>query len=119
VNHTIRSIRSPALSFSLRRQVALFRRRDSFSEDFIRLSAYTLGAVVLILFFISLFFFWNIGREKAALEQQQLVYESLSREQAELKARRDQLLAKSRLVVLGAAELDLHLPETDQEHYLY
>jgi len=119
VNHTIRSIRSPALSFSLRRQVAVFRRRDGFSEEFIRLSAYTLGGVLLCFFFVSLFFSWNIGREKVAFEQQQLVREGLSREQAELKSRRDQLLAKPRLVALGAAQLDLHLPETDQEHYLY
>ncbi len=119
MNHSIRSIRSPALSFSLRRQVALFRRRDDFSEDFIRLSAYTLGAIVLFFFVVSLFFSWNIGREKAAFEQQQLVCESLRREQAGLKVKRDQLLAKSRLVALGAAQLDLHLPETDQEHYLY
>jgi len=119
VNHTIRSIRSPAFSFSLRRQVAFFRRRDGFSEDFIQLSAYTLGAVVLCFFFVSLFFSWNIGREKASFAQQQLVHESLSLEQAGLEARRDKLLAKPRLVVLGAAQLDLHLPETDQEHYLY
>ena len=119
MNHTIRSIRSPALSFSLRRQVAVFRRRDGFSEEFIRLSAYTLGGVLLCFFFVSLFFSWNIGREKVAFEQQQLVREGLSREQAELKSRRDQLLAKPRLVALGAAQLDLHLPETDQEHYLY
>ena len=119
MNHTVRSIRSPALSFSLRRQVTLFRRRDGFSEDFIRLSAYTLGAVVLCFFFVSLFFSWNIGREKAVFEQQQLVCESLGREQVGLKARRDKLIAKPRLVALGAAQLDLHLPETDQEHYLY
>ncbi|MCI5126171.1 MAG: hypothetical protein D3925_17280 [Candidatus Electrothrix sp. AR5] len=99
--------------------MAFFRRRDGFSEDFIQLSAYTLGAVVLCFFFVSLFFSWNIGREKAVFEQQQLVHESLSQEQAVLKARRDKLLAKSRLVALGAAQLDLHLPETDQEHYLY
>jgi hypothetical protein len=99
--------------------VAVFRRRDGFSEDFIRLSAYTLGAILLCFFIVSLFFSWNIGREKVAFEQQQLVREGLSREQTELKSRRDQLLAKPRLVALGAAQLDLHLPETDQEHYLY
>jgi len=119
VNHTIRSIRSPALSFSLRRQVSVFRRRDGFSEDFIQLSAYTLGAVVLCFFLASLFFSWNIGREETVFEQQQLVQESLCREQVGLKVRRDKLLAKPRLVALGAAQLDLHLPETDQEHYLY
>ena len=119
MNHTIRSIRSPALSFSLRRQVSVFRRRDGFSEDFIQLSAYTLGSVVLCFFLMSLFFSWTIGREKAVFEQQQLVQESLSREQAGLKGRRDKLLAKSRLVALGAAQLDLHLPETSQEHYFY
>ncbi|CAK8722406.1 Cell division protein FtsL [Candidatus Electrothrix laxa] len=119
MNHTIRSIRSPAFPFSLRRQIAFFKRRDGFTEDFIQLSAYTLGVIVLCFFFVSLFFSWNIGQEKAVFEQQQLVYESLSREQAGLKARRDKLLAKSRLVALAAAQLDLHLPETDQEHYLY
>ena len=119
MNHTIRSTRSPAFSFSLRRQMAFFRRRDDFSEDFIQLSAYTLGAIGLCFFFVSLFFSWNISREKAVFEQQQLVHESLSQEQAGLKVRRDKLIAKSRLVALGAAQLDLHLPEADQEHYLY
>jgi hypothetical protein len=121
VNHTIpvRSIQSPALSFSLRRQVTIFRRRDSVSEDFIRLSAYTLGAVFLLFFLVSQFFFWNIGREKANLARQQLVHESLGREQAELKDKRDKLLAEPRMVVLGAMQFDLHLPEKDQEHDLY
>lgn len=121
MNHTIpvSSIQSPALSFSLRRQVTVFRKRDGVSEDFIRLSAYTLGAVFLLFFLVSQFFFWNIGREKANLAQQQLVHESLSREQAELKDKRDTLLSEPRMVVLGAMELDLHLPEKDQEHYLY
>lgn len=119
MNHTVRSIRSPALFFSPGRQVTVFRRRDGFSEDFIRMSAYTLGAVVLCFLLVSLFFFWNISREKAAFAQRQLVHESLTREQAVLKARREKLLAKPRLVVLGAAQLDLQLPRTDQEHYLY
>ncbi|MGB5685578.1 MAG: hypothetical protein WBM35_07195 [Candidatus Electrothrix sp.] len=99
--------------------MAFFRRRDGFSEDFIQLSAYTLGAIGLCFFFVGLFFTWNIGRERAVFEQQQLVYESLSREQASLKAKRDKLISKPRMVALGAAQLDLHLPEADQEHYLY
>ena len=119
MHHTARSIRSPAFSFSLGRQVTVFRGKEGFSEDFIRLSAYTLGAVVFCFFLASLFFSWNIGRKKAAFAHQQLVHESLSRKQAGLKAERDKLFAKPRLVVLGAAELDLHPPETDQEYYLY
>ena len=119
MNHNVRSIRPPAFSFSLRRQVTVSQKRESFSGDFIRLSAYTLGAVFLFFFLVSLFFSWNIGREKEIIEQQQLVHESLKREQSGLKAKRDKLLAKSRLVVLGAAQLNLHLPEKDQEHYLY
>jgi hypothetical protein len=112
-------MRSPALSFSLRRQVALLSRRDVFSEDFIRLSAYTLGSMLLLFFFVSMFFFWNISREKASFAQQQLVHEALSQEQVTLKAKRDKLVAKSRMVALAAAQLDLHLPEKGQEHYLY
>ncbi|WP_339136182.1 MAG: hypothetical protein WGN25_20230 [Candidatus Electrothrix sp. GW3-4] len=119
MNHTIRSIQSPALSFSLRRQATALRKRESSSEDFIRLSAYTLGMVCLFFFVVGLFFSWNIARKKATFAQQQLVHESLIREKAGLKARRDKLLAKPRLVALGAAQLDLHLPEKEQEHYLY
>ena len=119
MNQNVRSIRTPALSFSLRRQMTGIRKRDGFSEDFIRLSVYALGAIFLFFFLVSLFFFWNIGREKASLAQQQLVYEGLIREKVSLEARRDQLLAKPRLVALGAVQLDLHLPEKDQEHYLY
>ena len=119
MNQNVRSIRTPALSFSLRRQMTVFRKRDGFSEDFIRLSVYTLAAVFLFFFIVGLFFSRNIGREKASFAQQQLVYENLSREKASLESRRDQLLAKPRLVALGAVQLDLHLPEKDQEHYLY
>ena len=68
---------------------------------------------------MSIFLSWNIGREKASFAQQQLVHETLRREQAGLKVKRDKLLAKSRLVALGAAQLNLHLPEKDQEYYLY
>lgn len=117
MNQNVSSIRTPAPSFSPPRQ--MFRKRDGFSEDFIRLSVYTTGVFFLFFFVVSLFFSWNIGREKAGLTQQQLVYENLSRETAGLEARREQLLAKPRLVALGAAQLDLHLPEKDQEHYLY
>ena len=119
MNQNVRSIRTPALSFSLRRQMIVFRKRDGFSEDFVRLSVYTLGVIFLFFFIAGLLFSWNIGREKANFAQQQLVYENLSREKAGLEAKRDQLLAKPRLVALGAAQLDLHLPEKDQEHYLY
>ena len=119
MNYNVRSIRSPTLSFSLRRQVAVLRKRDGFSEDFIRLSAYALGTVFLFFFLVSLFFSWKIGREEVTFGQQQLVHQSLSRERAGLKDRRDKLLAKPRLVALAAAQLDLHLPEKDQEHYLY
>ena len=119
MNHNVRSVRPPALSFSLRRQVTVFRKRDAFSEDFIRLSAYIFGAVFLFFFLVALFFFWNIGREKTTFARQQLVHERLIREHTGLKARRDKLLAKSRLVALGAAQMDLHLPEKEQEYYLY
>jgi len=119
VNQTIRSVRSPTLSLSLHRQMAMLSRRDGFSEDFIRLSTYTLGAVFVFFFIISMFFSWNISKEKARLTQQQLIQQALSQEQANLKAKRDKLTAKPRLVALAAAQLDLHLPEKEQEHYLY
>ncbi len=119
MNHTIRSVRSPALSLSLRRQVAMLSRKGDFSEDFIRLSAYTLGTVFVFFFVISIFFSWNISKEKARFAQQQLIHQALSQDQINLKAKRDQLIAKSRLVALAAAQLDLHLPEKEQEHYLY
>ena len=117
MNQNIRSIQTPVLSFSLPGQ--MFRTRDGFSEDFIRLSVYTLGTLFVFFLVVSLFFSWNTAREKAGLAQQQLVHENLIREKAGLEAKRDQLLAKPRLVALGAAQLDLHLPEKDQEHYLY
>ncbi len=119
MNHSIGATRSPTLFLSLRRQVVILSRRDSFSEDFIRLSAYTLGVLFLFFFVGSIFFSWNINREDAYLVQQQLLHEALAQEQANLQAKRDKLLAKSRLVALAAARLDLHLPEKGQEHYLY
>lgn len=119
MHHTVRPLQSPALSFILSRQAAIFKKRDSFSEDFIRLSAYTLGSIVLLFFIVSLFFFWNISQEKAIVKQQQLVGESLIREKKELKSQRDELLAKPRLVALAAAQLDLHIPAKDQEYNLY
>ena len=119
MNYNVRSLRSPAFSFILSRRVAVFRKTGGFSEDFIRISASALGTVCLFFFVVSLFFFWNIGREKASIVQQQTVRESLVQEKAELKDRRDELLAKPRLVALAAAQLDLHLPEKDQEHNLY
>ncbi|MCW5211479.1 hypothetical protein VU04_01040 [Desulfobulbus sp. TB] len=117
--HSIHSIRSPALSTSLRRRVTVLRQGNSFSEGFIQLLAYTLGAIFLVFFLVSIFFSWNISREKGTFMQQQLVHESLSQEQATLKAKRDSLLAKPRLVALAATQLDLHLPEKGQEYYLY
>ncbi|CAK8717418.1 Cell division protein FtsL [Candidatus Electrothrix gigas] len=117
--HSVHSIRSPTLSTSLRRQVKVLRQGDSFSEDFVQLSAYTLGTIFLVFFFVSIFFSWNISREKGTFMQQQLVHESLRQEQAILKAKRDKLLAKPRLVALAAMQLDLHLPEKGQEYYLY
>ena len=117
--YSIRSPRSPAFSRSLRKQVTVLRQGKSFSEDFIQLSAYTLGTIFLVFFFVSIFFSWNINREKGTFMQQQLVHESLSQEQASLKAKRDKLLARPRLVALAATQLDLHLPEKGQEYYLY
>ena len=119
MNHAVRSLRPPALSFILNRPMTILRKKDGFSEEFIRLSASVLGSVVLLFFVVSLFFFWNIGRGKATITQQELVRESLVREKIELKARRDELLAKPRLVALAAAQLNLHLPEKKQEHNLY
>lgn len=119
MNHTIRSVRSPAFSLSLLRQVAVLSRRSGFSEDFIRLSAYALGVIFIFFFIISLFFSWNISKEKARLAQQQLIHQALNQEQVNLKDKRDQLIAKARLVALAAAQLDLHLPEKEQEHYLH
>jgi len=99
--------------------VAILSRTGGFSEDFIRLLAYTLGTVLVFFFVISLFFSWNISKEKARLAQQQLVQQALTQEQDNLKAKRDQLIAKSRIVAVAAAQLNLHLPEKEQEYFLY
>ena len=119
MNHSIHSIQSPVLSLRLRRQVKVLKSKDDFSEDFIHLSAYTLGTVLLFFFLVSMFFFWNISQEKTRFAQQQLVHETLRQEQTHLQAQRDRLLAKPRLVALAAAQLDLHLPEKEQEHDLF
>lgn len=119
MNHTVRSIRSPALSLSLRSQMAMLTRRDGFSEDFIRLSAYTLGTMFVFFFIVSMFFSWSISQEEARFAQQQLVHDTLRQEQIRLQAQRKKLLAKPRLVALAAAQLDLHLPEKGQEHDLF
>jgi hypothetical protein len=117
VNYT--SIQSPMLSLSVHRQVTVLKKKDYFSEDFIRLSAYTLGSVLLLFFLVSMFFFWNINQEKTRFAQQQRIHDTLRQEQIRLQAQREKLLAKPRLVALAAAQLNLHLPEKEQEHYLY
>ncbi|MCI5149262.1 MAG: hypothetical protein D3916_07735 [Candidatus Electrothrix sp. MAN1_4] len=118
MNHSLGSIQSPMLSLRLRRQVTVLKRNDAFSENFIRLSAYTLGTV-LLLFLVSMFFFWNISHEKTRFAQQQLVHDTLRQEQIRLQHQREKLLAKPRLVALAATQLDLHLPEKEQEHDLF
>ena len=116
----IRPLQSPALLLSnIRKQAEVRGKEQKLSAQFVRTAGYSIGVLLLLVLLLSQFFFWRISQEKEKLARMQAVHETIRQQEAEVRAERDRLIAKPRIMALAAAELNLHVPEKKQEHYLY